>query len=220
MKTTADSDRATGGGAARPRTGRAKATTAAELERIGLDLFVARGFDAVTVDDIASAAGIGRRTFFRYYASKNDLPWGDFDGLLRGMRENLDAIPEDVPLAAALRQAIIDFNAFPASDMAHHRRRMRVLLESQTLVAHSALRYADWRRVVSDFSASRLALHPDHVLPNVIGRVCLAISLASYEQWLHDEKADLPTLIAAGFKGLGAIFAAHDEEVTRAHEDA
>ena len=64
------------------RRGRARSTTKAELGRIGLSLFIDRGFSNVTVEDIAHAAGIGRRTFFRYFASKNDVAWGDFEELL------------------------------------------------------------------------------------------------------------------------------------------
>ncbi|UUT36556.1 TetR family transcriptional regulator [Microbacterium elymi] len=45
------------------------------MSHIALELFLANGFDETTVDEIARAARIGRRTFFRYYASKNDLAW-------------------------------------------------------------------------------------------------------------------------------------------------
>jgi AcrR family transcriptional regulator len=58
---------------ARARSGRPRATSRADLERLGFELFGQKGFDETTVDDIATGAGIGRRTFFRYFASKNDL---------------------------------------------------------------------------------------------------------------------------------------------------
>ncbi|MGA8598535.1 MAG: TetR family transcriptional regulator [Bryobacteraceae bacterium] len=38
-----------------------------------IDLFAQKGFDETTVDDIVEAAGVSRRSFFRYFASKNDL---------------------------------------------------------------------------------------------------------------------------------------------------
>jgi AcrR family transcriptional regulator len=44
-----------------------------EIEKAGMDLFAQRGYGNVTVQDIADAAGIGRRTFFRYFQSKEDL---------------------------------------------------------------------------------------------------------------------------------------------------
>ena len=74
-------------------TGRRPRTTRAELERVAFALFEAKGFDETTVDDIAAAAGIGRRTFFRYYPSKNDVVWGDFDGELARLRGWLAATP-------------------------------------------------------------------------------------------------------------------------------
>ncbi len=52
------------------------------ITNVAIDLFAARGFDEVSVDDVAEAAGIARRTLFRYYPSKNALPWGDFDAHL------------------------------------------------------------------------------------------------------------------------------------------
>ena len=44
--------------------------TADEIERVAIELFAVRGFDTVTVDEIAEAAGISARTFFRYFPTK------------------------------------------------------------------------------------------------------------------------------------------------------
>jgi AcrR family transcriptional regulator len=46
---------------------------AAEFERIAMDLFVARGYANVSVDDIAEAAGVSTRTFYRYFTAKEDV---------------------------------------------------------------------------------------------------------------------------------------------------
>src|ERR1700724_3962489 len=90
--------------------GRRRATSHAELEQAAFALFAVRGFDATTVDEIAAAAGIGRRTFFRYFPSKNDIPWGAFEAELDRMRVRLKACPAQVPLMEAIRVALIDFN--------------------------------------------------------------------------------------------------------------
>jgi AcrR family transcriptional regulator len=46
---------------------------AAEFERIAMDLFVQRGYTAVSVEDIADAAGVSARTFYRYFTTKEDV---------------------------------------------------------------------------------------------------------------------------------------------------
>jgi AcrR family transcriptional regulator len=46
---------------------------AAEFERIAMDLFVQRGYAAVSVEDIADAAGVSARTFYRYFTAKEDV---------------------------------------------------------------------------------------------------------------------------------------------------
>ncbi len=45
---------------------------------MALDLFLERGYDATTVEDICAAAGIGRTSFFRYFKSKEDVLMRDF----------------------------------------------------------------------------------------------------------------------------------------------
>lgn len=188
------------------RLGRQPATSVAELSHIGLALFIRNGFDATTVGDIAEAAGIGRRTFFRYFPSKNDLAWGDFSGLIAAMHDYLLALPSDVPLRDAIRSAVIEFNRFPDVEDSFHRARMSLLLTNPTLVGHSTLRFAAWRRAVAEFVAHRLGCDVDDLLPQTMAYTYLAVSVAAYERWLRDDGAVLIDLLAQAIDDLGDAF--------------
>jgi len=189
------------------RYGRPPATTHAAIERAAFQLFEEHGFEATTIDDIATAVGVGRRTLFRYYPSKNDILWGQFDDGLRGFAATFDATPHDVPVADAIRDAIIAFNDFPESALPQHRQRMQLLLRTPALLAHSELRYAAWRKVVADFVARRHHISADDLLPALAGRVALSIALTAYEQWLADDGRNLSQLIRAASAGITETFA-------------
>lgn len=192
---------------ASPRVGRAPSTSIAELSHVGLQLFLEHGFDATTVDDIAAAAGISRRTFFRYFASKNDLPWGEFDDLIERMRAYLAEVPADTSLFDALRGAVLEFNRFPDHEVPYHRQRMDMLLNVPSLVAHSTLRYAAWREAVAEFVGARLEVPADSMRPQVVAWTLLAVSLSAYEQWLRIPDSDLQELIVQAFRQLQATLA-------------
>lgn len=174
-------------------------TSRVELERIALDLFIRFGFAETTLDDIAAAAGIARRTFFGYYASKNDVVWGDFDALLHGMEDWLGHTPDDVPLLEALTEAVIRFNDLPLEAVPAHRQRMSLILHVPALQAHSTLRYADWRGVVARFASRRLGRPVDGLLPQLIGHLALGSAVAAYERWLRDDSSELTVLLAEAF---------------------
>jgi TetR/AcrR family transcriptional regulator, regulator of mycofactocin system len=176
---------------------RPPATSREDLERVAMRLFSEHGFDATTVDDIATAAGIGRRTFFRYFGSKNDVVWGRFAEGLADFRASLAATPAEAPLGEALRNAIVAFNALPPEQVPVHRQRMALILTVSSLQAHSTLMYAEWRAVVSDFVAARTGADARDVLPTFAGHLMLGAAVSAYEHWLSDETFDLPQLLDA-----------------------
>ena len=188
------------------RSGRRRTTSRAELEHVAFELFAEQGFEQTTIDDVARAAGIGRRTFFRYFPSKNDIPWGDFAGELARMREVLAAHPADLPLMEAVRASLLDFNRIDPAEMPWHRRRMRLILGVPALQAHSTLRYADWRQTLAEFIGGRLGQPTDALAPQAIAHATLGIALAAYEQWLRDEDADLLHLLDAAMTDLAVTF--------------
>jgi TetR/AcrR family transcriptional regulator, regulator of mycofactocin system len=176
-------------------TGRRPATSRAELERVALELFSSRGFEGTTVDDIAAAAGVGRRTFFRYYASKNDVVWGDFDAELDRLRRWFAACPPELPLLDAVRAAVLTFNRLEPDQVPWHRRRMRLILSTPALQAHSTPMYARWRAVVADFAATRTGDRPEDLVPQLLAHVALGAAVAAYEQWLRSADAELEPLL-------------------------
>jgi mycofactocin system transcriptional regulator len=185
------------------KQGRPAVTTREELELIALQLFAERGFDATTVDDVAEAAGIGRRTFFRYFASKNDVVWGDWDMVLGNFRSELAAIPEEVPLLAGLREAVKAFNRLPDGAEGQHRVRMAMVLHTPALQAHSTLRYAGWRTVVAEHVAARSGRSVDDFPCQLLAHKVLACCVAAYEQWLSHPTADLQGLLDEALSSLG-----------------
>ncbi len=186
--------------------GRRRVTSHAELEQVAFGLFEANGFEQTTVEDIAAAAGIGRRTFFRYFPSKNDVPWGMFEAELERMRARLKACPPDMRLMDAIRLALVDFNQVEPAQIPRHRRRMQLILRVPTLLAHSTLRFAAWRAVIAEFAAERTGQRPDALAPQAISHAVLGVAVAAYQQWLNDENAELGALLDAAMRELGAAF--------------
>lgn len=181
------------------RAGRRPSTTQDHIAGVALDLFAAQGFDAVSVDDVARASGISRRTLFRYYPSKSAIPWGDFDSHLRELECLLDEVGPDVPMKAALRAALLAFNTFDGSEAPRHRRRMRVILETAELQAYSMRMYAGWRDVIASFVARRLGVKPTELAPQSIAWLMLGVALSAYEYWLADEAFELPVALGQAF---------------------
>jgi len=181
------------------RVGRRRSTTWDHISNVAIDLFAARGFDEVSVDDVAEAAGIARRTLFRYYPSKNALPWGDFDVHLAHMRDLLSDLDPDVPVGDALRTALLAFNSFDEQETARHRQRMRVILQTAALQAYSMTMYAGWRAVVAAFVARRLDAEAADLVPQTVAWTMLGVALSAYEHWLADESVSLEQALGDSF---------------------
>ena len=183
-----------------PRAGRRRSTTREHISDVALGLFAGRGFSEVSVDDVAQAAGIARRSVFRYYASKNAIPWGDFDAHLQHLRDLLDRVDPDIRLGEALRDALLSFNTFDESETVRHRQRMRVILQTAELQAYSMTMYAGWRGVIAGFVARRTGAKTTDLKPQTVAWMMLGVALSAYEHWLDDESVSLPEAIGDAFE--------------------
>ncbi len=170
----------------RRRPGRPEATTHAAIERAAFQLFTERGFEDTTLDHIADAVGVSRRTIFRYFPSKNDIPWGQFDRTLESFRQLLRDLPQDLPVHEVVHQGVLRFNEVDPDADPSHAARMRLILETPALQAHSVLRYREWRAVIAEYVAERRGLAPTDPLPETVSQVCLALALSAYVLWLRE----------------------------------
>ncbi|ROO90790.1 TetR family transcriptional regulator [Actinocorallia herbida] len=195
--------------------GRPRVTSRVALERLAFELFARDGFDETTVDGIAAAAGIGRRTFFRYFGSKNDLVWGDFEDQLERLRVLLDEADPAAPMMEAVRAAVVAFNRYDPQEVPWHRQRMELILRVPTLQADATLRYAAWREIIAAFVAARTGQPPTAMLPVLSGYAVLAASISAYEYWLSVGAAeDLTELLDAALRRIADGLAASDPATT------
>jgi TetR/AcrR family transcriptional regulator, regulator of mycofactocin system len=188
------------------RRGRPPGTSARELEVISLRLFTEHGFEDTTVERIAAAAGVSKRTFFRYFDSKTDVLWHAFDGEVRSLRAAFAAVPPEVPLMAAIRQVVVGVNSYRADDVPELRTRMSLIGSVPALVASAAQHYDAWERAVCEFAASRLGQPADSLYPLAIGRATLAVCRSAYDRWAERADADLTVYLNQALRALAAGF--------------
>ena len=191
----------------RPRRGRPSGTSARELELIALRMFTERGFDETTVEEIATAAGVSRRTFFRYFDSKAAVLWNEFDGEVDELRTAFDQVPDDVPVMEAIRRVVVGVNGYHAEDVPELRTRMNLISSVPALQASAAPHYDAWERAVSAFAARKLGQPADSLYPLAIGRTTLAACRAAYDRWVAMADNDLTVYLDLALRGLGGGFA-------------
>lgn len=172
-------------------TGRPPSTTHEEIGAAALELFHRDGFEETSVEDIAAAVGVGRRTIFRYFPSKNDMVWGDFDWVNQRLRRHLEECGDEVPLMSALWRAAVLSNRYPENQLPGLRIRMTLITTVPALQAHSMLRYASWRAVIAEWAARRRGEQPGDLVPTTIAHLALGASMAAFERWVANPGEDL-----------------------------
>ena len=188
------------------RRGRPRGTSARELELVALRLFGEQGFEQTTVDEIAAGAGVSRRTFFRYFDSKAEVLWSEFDTEVTTIRALLNDVPEDLSVMAAVQRVVIAANHYHPEDVPELRARMNLIGSVPALAASATVHYDAWERAVSNFVARRINQSPDSLYPVAVGRATLATCRAAYEQWAVRADADLTVYLDAALRALATGF--------------
>ena len=123
-----------------------------------LDLFVAQGFEATSVEQIAQAAGVSRSTFFRQFGGKDDVVFSDHDVLLAQLRTFLEAArrdPRENPWAAAAAASVEVFRHF-AADPELARRRYAVVRQVPALREREIVTVFQYERLFDEYLRAEL----------------------------------------------------------------
>ncbi|MDO9395418.1 MAG: TetR family transcriptional regulator [Herbiconiux sp.] len=170
--------------ASRPATrAEQKDRTREDIRAAALDLFEERGFDSTTIDDIAAAASVGRRTFFRYFSCKDAVLFSG--GVFGGVADDLDeALASGLAPVRALIQAL-EKDAYGADDpdeVTVRRRRIRVaLLDEPSVSAYYRNEIARMAQLVT----AVIQRHPEHAavrfLPELVGGLLHTMALEHLE---------------------------------------
>lgn len=187
--------------------GRPSRTSREQIAAVAFELFARQGFAATTVEEIAREVGVGRRTIFRYFPSKNDMVWADFDRSAERMRELLDAAAPELPLMEALRQAAVASNRVEPDEVAGLRMRMTLIVRNPPLQGHLMVRYAAWRRIVAEFAGERLGCRHDELMPQAVAHAALGTSIAAFTRWVRSGDEDLERCLDEAFAALANGFA-------------
>ena len=137
----------------RERTRRA---VQAEIGDVAMRLFLERGFDATTMEQIAVESGISRRSLFRYFGTKEDIVLGNLVEAGEVVRDALEARPEGEPPWEALRAAIeslaFDPNYSPERNLAIS----KMLYGTPSLRAAHLEKQLRWQELLVPNIAARL----------------------------------------------------------------
>jgi AcrR family transcriptional regulator len=181
---------------------RKKTRTRNSLQEHAMRLFLEKGYDATTVEEIAAAAGVSHMTFFRYFPTKEAAALADdYDPVIA---ELIAGRPAEEPAVEKIQHALTQgLNRMYATDRAALLARLRLVLNTP------ALRAGSWERRNADQQLLVLALaaHPGHAEDALHTRVVVAASLAAATTairiWAENNgTADLPELINASFGAL------------------
>jgi len=185
-----------------------RADTRARVEKAALDLFTLKGFEQVIIDDVAAAAGISRRTFFRYFATKADAVWGDFPAHVARLEALLAATDPQQPVLASVCAAYVEVNDYADAELPLLRERMQLILTEPALLAHSQLRHADIDRVVAEHVARRTGASPAALVPRLVAASTRAAATTAFELWLSDQRTPLGRQLHDAFDQLTEGFPA------------
>jgi AcrR family transcriptional regulator len=161
---------------------RKRAETHARIQSEGLRLFVAKGFEATTLDEVAAAADVSRRTLLNYFGSKEEIVFSAKADIPQMIADAVAARPADEPLLDMVENALTDLARTHQTEQA---RAITVLIgATPSLQAGDQAKYERIERLLAQTLAARKGLPEDDVSCLVVAGAAVSILKLSTAEWL------------------------------------
>jgi AcrR family transcriptional regulator len=183
---------------------RSRQTAYAEITSVAMRLFLERGFEQTTIDQIATTAGISRRSFFRYFGTKEDIVLGDLAKQGVVVQAALEAVPLSFGPWEALGAALDAVKVLEV-DPEVTLKISKMMYRTPSLRSRSIEKHLHWQQLLVPNIRTRLGLAADESSPAAEAIVASAIACLDIagEVWTRgDGTADLAELYAAAVRAV------------------
>jgi AcrR family transcriptional regulator len=183
-----------------------KQRTHEELQRVALELFAARGFDHVTIEDICADAEVSKTTFYRYFDSKEDVLLGSMHEKLQDMATALAQRPESESAIVAVRNAFLEVAAEYQNQRAQRLAVNRIVRTTPSLAARNLEQQTAWENLLREFFVERDDASTPDLSHSVRAAKVVAALRTAMEYWLaNGADTDLPSVVDEALRVPAAV---------------
>ncbi len=177
-----------------------------EVSRAGIRLFAEKGFADTTVDEIVEPLGISKRTFFRHFATKEDIVFVWYEDLTAELGEACAARPAKEDPYASVCAALRGLLAYYDADPAWAKAMLGVASETPALVGRSYEKRSIWERELAKVIAPRL---PKGQKRELFARITASAAVNAFalgvDAWNLAGRGDIRAYVDAAFAHAGAV---------------
>jgi AcrR family transcriptional regulator len=173
---------------------RKRRQTRERLTRVAMALFLDRGFEATTLDDIAAAANISRRSFFHYFASKEDVVFAWQEESTAALVGAVAARPAAESTLAAAENAILAMvgQLEPGEALAM----ARLKRDNPALQARDQVKYEKLERALAEALAKRAGHKTEKLAPRLVAMIATGAMRVGGEIWAAEGAREKPEVLA------------------------
>lgn len=181
---------------------RKKRATRAQVEEAAYGLFSQQGYDATTVDEISEAARVSPRTFFRYFATKEDVVFGAGDDNIDHLRAAMEQAPGDDKRAVA--EALLAFSTYLDTRRDALLSQHQLITDNPSLQGRGRVVEDGWAGVVAVMLADRAGVERPSFEQSVLAGCAIGVLSAAVHEWhATGATAPLPTFTERALRVVG-----------------